>query len=52
MIRIESDSPWISFFVGSIFSSTGMQKAAVFPVPFFARAKMSRPASAMGMASS
>lgn len=29
-----------------------MTKAAVFPVPFFARARMSRPARAMGMDSS
>ena len=29
-----------------------MQKAAVLPVPFLARARMSRPVSAMGMDSS
>eukprot|EP00955_Chlamydomonas_euryale_P087206 364277-Chlamydomonas_euryale.AAC.13 len=48
----DSSPPWISFLVGSIFSSTGMQKDAVLPVPFLARARMSRPASAMGMDSS
>jgi hypothetical protein len=29
-----------------------MQKAAVLPVPFLARARMSRPVSAIGMLSS
>lgn len=39
-------------FDGSTRSSTGMTKAAVLPVPFFARARMSRPASAIGIDSS
>lgn len=45
-------APWMAFLVGSIFSRAGMQKAAVLPVPFLARARMSRPVSAMGMLSS
>ena len=45
-------APWISLRVGSTFSSTGIENAAVLPVPFFARARMSRPVSAMGMDSS
>lgn len=45
-------APWTSFFVGSTFSSTGMENAAVLPVPFLARARMSRPVRAMGIDSS
>ena len=37
---------------GLTFSSAGMTKAAVLPVPFLARARMSRPVKAMGMDSS
>ena len=37
---------WMQFLLASTFSSVGMTKAAVFPVPFFARAKMLRPARA------
>jgi len=44
--------PWITSFDLSIFSSNGIRKAAVFPVPFFALARISRPANAMGMLSS
>ena len=43
---------WMLGLLASAFSSTGMTKAAVFPVPFFARARMSRPARAIGMLSS
>ena len=39
-------------FFESIFSSVGMRNAAVFPVPFFARASMSRPVKATGIVSS
>jgi hypothetical protein len=45
-------APWTSFLVVSIFSSTGIENAAVLPVPFLARARMSRPVSAMGIDSS
>jgi len=45
-------SAWISARLVSTFSSTGMQKAAVLPVPFFARASTSRPVSAIGIDSS
>eukprot|EP01139_Manchomonas_bermudensis_P023783 Amastigsp_a841553_853.p3 type:complete len:107 gc:universal Amastigsp_a841553_853:529-209(-) len=43
---------WISGTAASTSSSTGMQYAAVFPVPFLARARRSRPASVAGMDSS
>mmetsp|Transcript_2706 Transcript_2706/g.6776 ORF Transcript_2706/g.6776 Transcript_2706/m.6776 type:complete len:208 (-) Transcript_2706:366-989(-) len=43
---------WIAFFEESTFSRTGTTNAAVLPVPFFARARMSRPASAIGIDSS
>jgi len=43
---------WISLRAGSTRSRTGMVKAAVLPVPFLARARMSRPVRAMGMDSS
>jgi|MDSX01.1.fsa_nt_gb hypothetical protein len=39
-------------FVASTFSRVGMMNAAVLPVPFLARARMSRPARAIGIASS
>lgn len=38
--------------MGLILWRQGITKAAVFPVPFFARANMSRPCSATGMLSS
>ena len=47
-----SKTAWITFLVTSVFSRTGMVNAAVLPVPFLARAKMSRPVSAIGMDSS
>lgn len=43
---------WILGLLGLIRSSVGMTKAAVFPVPFFARARMSLPVSATGIVSS
>ena len=43
---------WILDTFGLIFSRAGMTKAAVFPVPFFARARISRPVRATGIASS
>ena len=43
---------WISLRAGSTRSRTGIVNAAVLPVPFLARARMSRPVSAMGMDSS
>jgi len=43
---------WISLRLVSRRSRTGMQKAAVLPVPFLARARMSRPVSAIGIDSS
>eukprot|EP00964_Phaeocystis_antarctica_P066807 scaffold40430_cov65-Phaeocystis_antarctica.AAC.10 len=43
---------WMAAFELSAFSSTGITKAAVLPVPFLARARMSRPARAIGMLSS
>mmetsp|Transcript_11721 Transcript_11721/g.32959 ORF Transcript_11721/g.32959 Transcript_11721/m.32959 type:complete len:270 (-) Transcript_11721:273-1082(-) len=43
-------STWISFLVGSALFSAGITNAAVFPVPFFALARMSLPDSAIGMA--
>ena len=48
----DDDPPWMTFFEVSTFSRTGMQNAAVLPVPFFARARMSRPVRLMGMLSS
>ena len=39
-------------FFASIFSRVGMRNAAVFPVPFFALASMSRPVRATGIVSS
>jgi len=47
-----STRTWMHVRVVSVFSNEGMRKEAVFPVPFLARAKMSRPARATGMASS
>jgi hypothetical protein len=38
--------------VVSTFSSTGIQKAAVLPVPFLALARISLPVRAIGMLSS
>lgn len=38
--------------LGLMRSSVGITNAAVFPVPFFARARTSRPAKAIGMVSS
>lgn len=37
---------------GLTFSNAGMTKAAVLPVPFLARARMSRPVKAIGIDSS
>jgi hypothetical protein len=43
---------WILGLEGSIRWSVGIKKAAVLPVPFLARARMSRPVKAIGIASS
>lgn len=42
----------VFWFLGSTLSSVGMMKAAVLPVPFFARASMSRPVRATGIVAS
>lgn len=47
--RIRACVFWV---FGSILSSVGMMNAAVLPVPFFARASMSRPVKATGIVSS
>mmetsp|Transcript_12425 Transcript_12425/g.27924 ORF Transcript_12425/g.27924 Transcript_12425/m.27924 type:complete len:207 (-) Transcript_12425:84-704(-) len=47
-----SSSAWIASSFGSMRSSVGIVNAPVLPVPFFARARMSRPTSATGMLSS
>ncbi len=43
---------WVFCFSGSIFSSVGIMKAAVLPVPFFALANISLPVKATGIVSS
>lgn len=43
---------WTLLFLGLTFCRAGITKAAVFPVPFFARASISLPVSATGIASS
>ena len=43
---------WVFWVLGSTLSSVGMIKAAVLPVPFFARASISRPVRATGIVSS
>lgn len=43
---------WVFVLLGLTRSSAGMTNAAVFPVPFFALARMSRPVSATGIVSS
>ena len=43
---------WIFETLGLIFCSVGITNAAVFPVPFLARARMSRPVRATGILSS
>jgi hypothetical protein len=48
----QAQVPCMAFLVWSIFSIAGILKAAVFPVPFFARASMSLPVKAMGILSS
>ena len=50
--RHRAHSPCTALTPVSTFSRTGTQKAAVLPVPFLARARMSRPVRAIGMLSS